>query len=167
MLTPGRRAAFESAVSANFNDLYRFAYWLSRNRWHAEDVLQESLLRAWRGWAGVREERAVRAWFFTIVRREFYRMRPQFPQGEPQADAIDPAFETDPASSIDMANALRGLADDSREALLMQVLGGFTCAEISAAIGASEGAVMARLTRARQAMRGRLERADLKLARQA
>jgi len=43
-----------------------------------------------------------------------------------------------------------------REPLLLQVLGGFSCAEIAAMLGTTEGAVMTRLTRARQALRQQL-----------
>lgn len=157
MLVTGRAAAFEKAVNAYFNDLYRFAYWLCRNRWQAEDLVQEALLRAWRGWPGLRDERVVKAWFFTIVHREFRRAGPRAARTDSSADSDDLAFNPDPASSVDVERALRELPDDSREALLMQVLGGFSCAEISSALGTTEGAVMTRLTRARQAMRRRID----------
>ena len=167
MVASGRNLAFEKAVTASFNDLYRFAYWLCRNRWQAEDLVQEALTRAWRGWAGLRDERAVKAWLFTIVHREFQRLRPRMALAGQDVDAADPAFDGDPGCAIDLKRALRALSDDSREALLMQVLGGFSCAEISSALGTSEGAVMTRLTRARQAMRRRLESSDSKSAKQA
>jgi RNA polymerase sigma-70 factor (ECF subfamily) len=164
MLVPGRNSAFEKAVNDYFNDLYRFAYWLCRNRWQAEDIIQESLVRAWRGWAGLREERAVKAWLFTIVHREYLRAGPRAARTDSAADSDNLAFNPDPASSVDVDRALRELPDDSREALLMQVLGGFSCAEISGVLGTTEGAVMTRLTRARQAMRRRLDPSDAKQA---
>ncbi|MEX1993191.1 MAG: sigma factor, partial [Steroidobacteraceae bacterium] len=55
MLAPGANAAYEKAVKDHFNRLYRFAYWLCRNRWQAEDLVQDALLRAWRGWSGLRD----------------------------------------------------------------------------------------------------------------
>jgi len=160
MLVPGRDAAFDKAVNACFNDLYRFAYWLCRNRWQAEDLVQEALLRAWRGWPGLREQRAAKAWFFTIVRREFQRAGSRAVRCEPISDTDEFAFNPDPGSSVDVDRALGELPDDSREALLLQVLGGFSCAEISGVLGTTEGAVMTRLTRARQALRRRLDPPD-------
>ena len=157
MLVPGRHAAFEKAVNTYFDDLFRFAYWLCRNRWQAEDIVQESLVRAWRGWAGLRDERAVKAWLFTIVHREFRRAGSRAARSEPLPDSVDLAFDPDPAPAMDIARALRDLPEASCEALLMQVLGGFSCSEIAGALGASEGAVMTRLTRARQALRHRLD----------
>jgi RNA polymerase sigma-70 factor (ECF subfamily) len=167
MLVPGRNAAFEKAVNAYFNDLYRFAYWLCRDRWQAEDIVQESLVRAWRGWAGLRDERAVKAWLFTIVHREFRRAGARAARAEPLAHAEELAFHPDPVSPIDIERALQELPEDSCEALLMQVLGGFSCADIAAALRSSEGAVMTRLTRARQVLRRRLDPSGAKAMRQA
>lgn len=59
MLALGRRAGFDRAVESYFGGLYRYAYWLCRNRWQAEDIVQESLLRAWRAWPALREDRAL------------------------------------------------------------------------------------------------------------
>lgn len=161
MLNPGRNEAFEKSVNAHFTDLYRFAYWLCRNRWQAEDLVQESLLRALRGWADLRDERAARAWLFTIVHREFYRSGARSSRTEPLLDPEDLACHPDPGGDMDLARALRELPEASREALLMQVLGGFSCAEISAILGTSEGSVMTRLTRARQVLRRRLDPSEV------
>jgi len=162
MPVSGRNTAYERAVNDHFNDLYRFAYWLCRNRWQAEDVVQEALLRAWKGWPALRDEHAVKAWLFTIVHHEFRRAGPRSARTDAASDPDDLAFSIDPASSVDVGRALRELSDDSREALLMQVLGGFSCAEISSALGTTQGAVMTRLTRARQALRRRLDPPDAK-----
>ena len=156
MRVPGRRAGFDRAVESYFGALYRYAYWLCRNRWQAEDIVQESLLRAWRAWPALREERALKSWLFTIVHREHLRAAARVPRTESDAGAEEAGYDPDPGGALDMEQALQELADDSREALLLQVLGGFTCAEIAQVLGASEGAVMTRLTRARQALRRQL-----------
>lgn len=160
MLLPGRKAAFEQAVNRYFGDLYRYAYWLCRNRWQAEDVVQESLTRAWRSWPALREERALKSWLYTIVHREHLRAVSRAPRPEPDDGVDEPGYSQDPAGTLDLEGALRELPEDSSEALLLQVLGGFTCAEIAGVLGASEGAVMTRLTRTRQALRRRLGAVD-------
>lgn len=160
MEVPGANAAYEKAVNDHFGDLYRFAYWLCRNRWQAEDLVQEALLRAWRAWPALRDERAVKAWLFTIVHREFHRAGSRNRRTEPISDTDEFSFNPDPTQSVDISRALGELPEASRVALLMQVLGGFSCSEISDALGASEGAVMTRLTRARQALRRRFEATD-------
>lgn len=160
MLFQGRQATFQQAVDRYFGGLYRYAYWLCRNRWHAEDLVQESLLRAWRAWPGLREERALKSWLFTIVHREHLRAVARTPRTESASDADEPGYDPDPARALDIEQALSELPEDSREALVLQVLGGFSCAEIAQVLGASEGAVMTRLTRARQTLRRRLGTAD-------
>jgi len=160
VLFRGRQAIFEQAVNRYFGDLYRYAYWLCRNRWQAEDVVQESLARAWRAWPALREERALKSWLFTIVRREHLRAVSRTPRPEGDEDVAEQGYDPDPACALDLEDALRGLPEDSREALLLQVLGGFSCAEIASLLGASEGAVMTRLTRARQAVRRHLGATD-------
>jgi RNA polymerase sigma-70 factor (ECF subfamily) len=158
MLLEPRQAVFESAVRTHIDDLFRYAYWLSRNRWRAEDLVQETLVRAWGGWAGLREPQAVKSWLFTILYHEFARdaARSRNLQEE-QAAANEPYADDDPSLGLDMAKALEQLNAESRDALLLQVLGGFSCAEIARVLGSSEGAVMTRLSRARQALRRALE----------
>lgn len=63
------------------------------------------------------------------------------------------AAHHDPADQLAMRQAVASLPLTYRESLLMQVLGGLSCSEIAEALNLSEGAVMTRLTRARQALR--------------
>jgi len=162
MLFEGRKKAFEGAVDAYYDDLYRYAYWLCRNHWQAEDVVQEALSRAWRNWSGLREARALKSWLFTIVHNEFMRAakRSRFVSSEFDADSLESDAPADPSAAIELRRALRILSEESRQALLLQVLGGFNCAEIAAMLGMREGAVMTRLSRARQALRRKLEPDD-------
>ena len=147
--------AFEKAVCDCLDDLYRYAYWLCRERWRSEDLVQETVLRAWRSWPGLREHRAVKSWLFRILYHEFARAASRGRIQTVPLDelVIEPQDYADPALALDMLRALDALGEESRHALLLQVLGGFSCAEIGEVLGTSEGAVMARLTRARQAMR--------------
>lgn len=55
-------------------DLLRFAFWLSGDSSVAEDVIREALRHAWRSRDSLRDEASVRAWLFTIVRREHARL---------------------------------------------------------------------------------------------
>ena len=86
-----RRRRFERIVGTLQPDMYRYALWLSRNRAEAEDVVQESLLRAWRSMDALREDGAAKSWLLTIVRREnaryFERRRPD----TLDVDALSPA----------------------------------------------------------------------------
>lgn len=162
MFPGSTRAEFEKAVGGCLDDLYRYAYWLCRDRWQAEDLAQEAVLRAWRNWTGMREPRAVKSWLFTILYREFARAaaRRKVTIVSDEELALERGHHADPALALDLDRALRTLGEDSRHALLLQVLGGLSCAEIAKVLDSSEGAVMTRLTRARQALRRALDPAE-------
>ena len=146
---------FEHAIREYSADLYRFAYWLCRDRHAAEDVVQEACVRAWSAWATLRDPGVTKSWLMTIVRNESARRRSRI-KPDASLDEVDevhlPAVPSCEAG-VETAQILARLPESYREPLLMQVLGGFSCAEIAAALGTTEGAVMTRLTRARQALR--------------
>lgn len=136
-------------------DLYRFAYWLCRDRHAAEDLVQDACLRGWKSWLGLRNPQQAKAWLMTIVRNEHARSYSR-KRNETSLDDMDeanlpsiPSFE----AALEIAQAVRLLPETYREPLLLQVVGGFSCAEIAGMLGTSEGAIMTRLTRARQALR--------------
>ena len=145
---------FDAAVRAHAGDLFRYAYWLARNRQQAEDIVQEALLRGWRAFPKLREQTAVKAWLFSIVKNEFHRATAQNARhGGVDAAEIDIIDERSSPFSMEMRDALTALPVSYAEPLALQVLGGFTCAEIAAMLETTEGAVMTRLTRARQALK--------------
>ncbi len=147
--------SFDEAVRAHAPDLFRFAFWLSRDRAQAEDIVQEALLRGWRAYPGLRERSSVKAWLFSIVRREFLRARgASEARFESLEEEVLAAVEArSPLFGLEMREALLALPPGYAEPLALQVLGGFSCAEIALELGTTEGAVMTRLTRARQALR--------------
>jgi RNA polymerase sigma-70 factor, ECF subfamily len=158
MLFHGRESRFESMVRAYSADLYRFAYWLCRDRPLAEDLVQEGFARAWKSWDSLQDEGAVKAWLFTILRREHARLyeRKQFELEELELDELM-ACGTDGIGQLEMREALFKLPATYREPLMLQTLGGFSGREIGAILEINEAAVMTRLTRARQALRKLIE----------
>ncbi len=162
LLTMGnRQAQFEALVQAYSADLYRFAFWLCRERAHAEDLVQETFLRAWRALGSLRAERSAKAWLLTILRNEHARAA----HGRRAEDAADDGdlLESIPAQEVNadialLRQALPRLAEEYREPLLLQVIGGFSAEEIGRMIGASTAAVLTRLFRARQKLRNELLR---------
>lgn len=112
-------------------------------------------MRAWTSWATLRDPGGAKAWLLTIVRNECAR-RFSRNKGDASLDDVEeaqlpaiPSFE----AGIETAQMVAQLPASYREPLLLQVLGGFSCAEIATMLGTSAGAVMTRLTRARAALR--------------
>jgi RNA polymerase sigma-70 factor (ECF subfamily) len=153
-----RRARFQALCQSLRPDLLRFAFWLSRDRALAEDVVQESMLRAWKAQDSLLDESAAKPWLLTIIRREYARTfeRKRFPtvsvdeliaQEEPMLAAAE---EPDLA---DVRAAIMKLPDDYREPLVLQVLMGYSTAEIARELDLSGPAVLTRLHRARRQLR--------------
>jgi RNA polymerase sigma-70 factor (ECF subfamily) len=153
------RKHFEQTVRAYSADLYRFAVWLCRDRFVAEDLVQETFTRAWKNWSNLRDISSVKPWLITILRNEHARLyeRKQLEIADVELDDVNVAADHEPASAYDMERLVEKLPLSLREPLLLQVLGGFSCKEIAGMLDTTEGAVMTRLTRARQGMRRLLQ----------
>jgi RNA polymerase sigma-70 factor, ECF subfamily len=139
-------------------DLLRFALWLTRDRALAEDVVQESLMRAWRSREALKDPACSRAWLLTIVRREHARL---FERKRLELVCLNDALEheggallaRDDSDIQALRSAIVQLPIEYREPLIMQVLGGFSVEEISRELNLSASAVLTRLFRARNKLR--------------
>lgn len=153
-----RRRRFEQLCGPLRADLYRFAFWLARDPGVAEDVVQETLLRAWRSLDSLAEDDAAKPWLLTIARREHARIherkRLETVDVDTLAAAEDPALAArDEIESGDIRAAILSLHADYREPLVLQVLMGYSTDEIARHLGLTNGAVLTRLCRARQKLR--------------
>jgi len=152
------QARFEKLVNAVSSDLYRYAFMLCRNKAMAEDLVQETFMRAWRFLDSLRDEKKAKSWLMTTLRREFAR---QFERYRPPFADVD----LDQIAGSDGVNpevwALRrGLArlpDKYREVLVLQVIGGYSGAEMAEMLELPRATVNTRLFRARQRLRKLLE----------
>ncbi len=149
------RLKFDRLVAPWRDDLFRYAFWLSRDPDLAQDVVQDALVRAWRSIDGLRDEGLVKTWLLTIVRREHARVYERKRLDTKDIDNLSMAesaliavgHDTD---VDDMRKALFNLDEDYREPLVLQVLLGFSTREIADLMGIKAGAVLTRLHRARK-----------------
>lgn len=153
-----KRARFQALCQSLRPDLLRFAFWLSRDRALAEDVVQETMLRAWKAQDSLLDEAAAKPWFLTIIRREYARSFERKRLVTVDVDELiareEPMLAA--AEEQDLAElraALFKLPDEYREPLMLQVLMGFSTAEIARELGLSGAAVLTRLFRARKQLR--------------
>jgi RNA polymerase sigma-70 factor, ECF subfamily len=150
------RASMTQLFESLRPDLLRFAHWLARDRSLAEDIVQESLLRAWRSRDSLKDRAAARSWLLTIVRREharlYERKRLELVSLDDALDAPGKAAETD-GDLLTLRHAIMRLPIEYREPLLLQTLGGFSTEEIARELALSSTAVLTRLFRARNKLR--------------
>lgn len=153
-----RRQRFDKLVAVYYEDMYRFAAWLSRDKAIAEDVVQEALLRAWKSLDALRDDGAAKPWLLTIVRREnaryFERRRLDTVDIDNLSVTQAELLAESPNDEIaDLRAAIFALDDDYREPLVLQVLMGYSTNEIAEMMGLKQGAVLTRLHRARHKLK--------------
>lgn len=164
---------FEQLAIPLLNPLYSFAYWLARNPQEAEDLVQETYLKAWQAFSSFQLGTNFRAWMYRILRNIFLTSRTglQASKTEPldlqeeNVTALVATTETPESILIAAANrdlvrsAIEGLPLDFREVLLLREVDEMSYRDIAATLSLPIGTVMSRLSRARQAVTDKLRKA--------
>lgn len=169
MLSKQKR--FDMLVNALYADVYRYAFWICKNQSMAEDLVQETYLRAWKSFENLQDETLAKAWLFTIVRRENAR---KYERIQPELVSIDETdLSAEGLSPVDhgeysiIQKHILGLALEFREPLVLQLVGGFSAQEISNILQVNKNTVLTRLFRARNQMKKILTDKTVSKARQA
>lgn len=148
---------FESEVVPHLRGLRCYALRLTRDAHDAEDLVQETLLRAWRGFGGYAAGTNVRAWLNTILYRvhvDDFRRAARAPRTEPLSG--DEAAAPPPAVGEQrerLSRALENLSATLRTAVVLRDVHELSYAEIAAALHVPLGTVMSRIHRGRTALR--------------
>lgn len=169
------RARFEEEALPLMPGMYSAAYGLTRNAADAEDLVQETFLRAYRGFFQFREGTNLKAWLHRIMRNTFntnYRKRKREPEtisvidvedwylySKMQESGLDPSAESSVLEALpdeEVQGALLSLPERFRTVVLLADIEGFKYAEIAEITGAPVGTVMSRLHRGRKALEKRL-----------
>ena len=159
----GRQARFNQLAEDYGTDLYRYAMWICGNDALAKDLVQETYLRAWKALDKLQDVKAAKSWLITILRREyartFERKVPKFTDVETVVVADDYELEPDDRTEIKLLRqGIMKLAPKYREPLLLQVVMGHSCEEISSLLGVSKSAVMTQLFRAREQLKANMQK---------
>lgn len=159
-------AEFRRDALAQLDALYGFALRLTKRPPDAEDLVQETYLRAFRFAHRFEPGTHLRAWLFQILRNTFltfYRREAHQPvllagdPGEGPAEDRAEAGEAHPAATaVDLERALAGLPEEFRSVLLLADLEGLQLTEIAQVMDTPVGTVKSRLFRARRLARARL-----------
>jgi RNA polymerase sigma-70 factor (ECF subfamily) len=162
------RRAFESTVLAQVDSLFGVAVRLTKSRAEAEDLVQETLVRAYRFWASFRPGSSVRAWLFTILRNTFItryhrqgRERALAEGLEQELDVLEGgpvgAAAPNPETALSQLAlreridaALERLPADYRMAVVLADIEGLSYKEIAEAMECPIGTVMSRIYRGRR-----------------
>ena len=175
MTSQEKLGRFEEQISPHLGSAYNLARWLTGNHEDAEDVVQESFLRAFSALHNLRRQNP-KPWLLAIVRNTSMtwvkRNRCAVARTGMEDDADNTSEPSpDPEESLLIScdrelvrNALEQLPPDFREAVLLREIEGLTYKEIAASIGVPVGTVMSRLARGRIGLRRLLASARKELA---
>jgi RNA polymerase sigma-70 factor (ECF subfamily) len=173
----GNMDLFEEITLPHMDDVFRFAMGLSKNRAQAEDLVQETYIKAFKAFGGFRTNSNAKAWLFRICKNQFidgYRQRARRPHhgGEVEELAVDPVrhsiavFERqgieNPETFLDLFGDevnrhLRELPEVYSRALLMCDVNGLSYEEISEILDVPIGTIRSRISRGRAFLKERLE----------
>lgn len=148
---------YEVLVRALHADIYRYALWLIKDKAIAEDVVQETFLRAWKSLDSLKDESAAKAWLITILRRENAR---RFERKQFDTTDIDDVSVADPSPHSEeilqqgeIRKAIASLSVEYREPLTLQIIMGLSGDEIAETLNLNKNTVMTRLFRARNQLK--------------
>lgn len=157
-----KQKRYEALVKAYHTDLYRYGYWLCHDPNIADDLVQETFLRAWKSLDSLNDIKAAKSWLITILRRENARRfeRKQFDyvdmEDQPLEDNVSPSTEDEMEQQL-LRRHIMSLPEEYSEPLILQIVGGFSGDEISEMLSLNKNTVMTRLFRARNQLKEALE----------
>ncbi len=165
-----RRARFDSEAMAQLDALYSFALKLTRAREDAEDLVSDTMLRAFQRWEQYRLGTNIRAWLFTILYHAFVSRKRRIDAREVQPlededgrEIFEAVGDADPESTFydsfldeDIVAAIQRLPDEYRDAVVMSDLHGLKYAEIAKILSVPEGTIKSRLFRGRRLLQVQL-----------
>jgi RNA polymerase sigma-70 factor (ECF subfamily) len=163
--------SFEELAIPLFDQLYNFAHWLTQNRDEAEDLVQETYVKALKGFSSFQLGTNFRAWIYRILRNTFLTSRKGLKvtmtvplDFDDEEEGPEPAFERDTPETLLLArsshdslqSAIDQLPVHFREILLLCEVEEMSYQEIADTLAVPIGTVMSRLSRARQTLRNQL-----------
>lgn len=166
-----KRASFEREALVHLDVLYRVALRLTANAADADDLVQETMLKAYRAWDQFTTGTNAKAWLLTILRHAFineYRRRSRRPETV-DVDAIEPfavfadVQDDDPQGAFfdrivddEVLRAIDALPEAFRETLVLSDVEGLSYQEIAGILEVPVGTVKSRLFRGRQLLQTKL-----------
>nr|WP_255409610.1 sigma-70 family RNA polymerase sigma factor [Chromobacterium sp. ATCC 53434] len=149
---------FHQLLLDNLDRLRRYARVLERDPAAADDLVQDTLERAWRNWRQWRSGSDIRPWLFSILHNRHVdhvrraRQATELSDAEWERLAVPPGHERE-SRLRDLGRILTRLPDEQREVLLLVVVEEMRYQDVASMLGVPAGTVMSRLHRGREGLR--------------
>lgn len=163
-----KESLYKEIYDKYHKDMYRYALNLSKSKSEAEDIVQESLLRAWSGIENLNDLSSSKSWLLTIVRREFLRKIEQAKRRKEDelsdSEYLLPSdFDLDNQAELnEVINLILLLEEEYKEILLLQSIYGYKVKEISDLLNINENTISTRVFRARKQLKELMSKKYLK-----
>jgi RNA polymerase sigma-70 factor (ECF subfamily) len=163
----GDKVAFKRELTQVVPHLRAFARGLCGRPDMADDLVQETLLKAWAAQERFEPGTSMRAWTFVILRNAYLtdmrrnRFRGDYDETVAERVLTAPAGQEEPIHLSDMHRALLTLPAERREALLLVGAGGFSYEEAASICGCAVGTIKSRVGRARAALTAMIEEGNI------
>ena len=147
---------FSDVISQNLNSAYRFAYTYTKNQQDAEDVVNESVIKAMRGIHSLREPSKIKPWFYRIIANTALTyLKNRQKNIAPPLDEVDPGRLThmDDYSKMMVEDMLKTLDEKSRAILVLRYFERMTLSEIGEVLAMNDNTVKSRLYRTLEQLR--------------
>jgi RNA polymerase sigma-70 factor, ECF subfamily len=143
--------------------IYRYLLWLAQRPELAEDLTQETFLRAWRHLGSFEDQGSLRAWLYRIAHREFLRsLRSQRAQVSlEEVPEIAAPGTAELAEATELREVIRKLPPAVGKVVILHYLQGYSCEEIAQIVGAPVTTIKYRLSAARAHLQRELGEGDL------
>jgi RNA polymerase sigma-70 factor, ECF subfamily len=148
-------AEFRAQIIASIPGLRAFGLSLTSRSDKADDLVQETLMKAWKHHESFQQGTNMKAWLYTILRNEFYSQLRKRKREVEDADGVfssKVAVHAEQHGHLDMADlriALAKLPDDQREAIILVGASGFSYEEAAEICAVAVGTIKSRVNRAR------------------
>ena len=157
---------FERLALPLIESLFNFACWLTRNQEEAEDLVQETYMKAWNGFVSFRGNATFRTWIFRILRNAFLSSRKDVHAARvesldeerheeflPRTSETPESIFVEQASLSAIREAIEQIPLPMREIIILREVEEMSYQEIGVVLGIPIGTVMSRLARARLTLR--------------
>lgn len=154
-----KQKRYEALVHVYSPDLYRYAYWICHDPDIAQDLVQETCLRAWKSLDSLSDDKSAKGWLFTILRRENARRfeRKQLPLVDIDDHQVAGEYDSNKEMESELLKRrISALEIQYREPLLLQLIAGFSTEEIAVQLELNKNTVLTRLFRAKNLLKSKL-----------
>ena len=154
------RRQFEGFVLKNMDSAYRFAYSYAKNKEDAEDIMSESLLRAWKAIDTLRDERSMKPWFFKIISNTavtYIKKKGAYIAMEDE-DLERLEYTEDKYNDYSFESMIKNLPEKYKEVIVLRFFEDMSLSQIAEILDLNENTVKTRLYRALKILKVDIEK---------